>query len=197
MVHFRDAALRTPCISWNYGSCPRIFRVFSKFLFVRRSPCDYLVQMNLTDAERMESSLIAGAEAGIELRFILFRKFFAIWPDRQADFLNLDAASRRMTDETLEMLIGLAKGEEQWVWPLVAELAFTHRSYGQLPWAEYESWIELTIETVGEAAGAAWSLETEAAWTRQAERLKTLILEARTGWDEVMPGHVAGRLSPR
>jgi hypothetical protein len=148
------------------------------------------------DAELMEASLIAGAEAGLELRFALFDKFFTAWPDRRADFLNLDAASRRMTDETLEMMIGLAKEQKQWVWPQVAELAFTHRNFGQLPWVEYESWIALTIETVAEAAGASWNSETEVAWIRQGERLKALIMEARIGWDEVMPGHVAGRLSP-
>ena len=148
------------------------------------------------DAELMEASLIAGAEAGLELRFALFDKFFTAWPDRRADFLNLDAASRRMTDETLEMMMGLAKEQKQWVWPQVAELAFTHRNFGQLPWVEYESWIALTIETVAEAAGASWNSETEAAWIRQGERLKALIMEARIRWDEVMPDHVAGRLSP-
>lgn len=150
-----------------------------------------------SDAELMEASLIAGANAGVELRFVLFDKFFAAWPERRADFLNLDAASRRMTDETLEMMMGLARGEEQWVWPLVAELAFTHRNFGQLPWVEYESWIALTIETVAEAAGTDWNSETEAAWIRQGDRLKTFIAQARTGWDDVMPGHVAGRISPR
>lgn len=148
------------------------------------------------DAELMEASLIAGAKAGVELRFALFEKFFAAWPERRADFLSLDAASRRMTDETLEMMMGLAKNEKQWVWPLVAELVFTHRSFGQFPWIEYESWIALTIETVAEAAGPDWNSETEAAWIRQGERLKSLILEARNGWDKVMPGHIAGRMSP-
>jgi hypothetical protein len=148
--------------------------------------------MEKTDAELMEASLTACAEAGAELRFALFESFFAVWPDRRASFLNVDAASRRMTDETLEMMIGLAKGEDHWVWPLVAELAFTHRSYGRLPWAEYESWIALTIEVVRDAAGAAWDAETGAAWVRQGERLKAMLQEARVGWDRTMPGHVLG-----
>jgi hemoglobin-like flavoprotein len=145
-----------------------------------------------TDAELMEASLIAVADAGVELRFALFEQFFEAWPERRASFLNVDAASRRMTDETLEMMIGLAKGEDNWVWPLVAELAFTHRSFGRLPWVEYESWIALTIEVVRDAAGDAWDAETEAAWARQGERLKALLEEARVGWDRAMPGHVLG-----
>lgn len=147
-----------------------------------------------SDADLMEASLIAVADAGVELRHPLFARWFAAWPERRATFINTDASSRRMTDETLEMMMGLAKGEENWVWPLVAELAFTHRSYGRLPWAEYESWIDLTIDCIGDAAGATWSAEADAAWRRHGERLKALIIEAREGWDRAMPGHILGEL---
>jgi hypothetical protein len=148
------------------------------------------VRVTKTDAECMEDSLIAGAEAGIELRFALFERFFAAWPERRGTFLNLDAASRRMTDETLEMLVGLAKSEESWVWPMAADLMANHRGYGNLPWAEFESWIALTIDSVQDAAGAAWDAETEAAWNRQAARLNKLLLEARDGWERAMPANV-------
>jgi hypothetical protein len=137
-----------------------------------------------TDADLMETSLIAVADSRVELRHPLFARWFAAWPDRRATFINTDASSRRMTDETLEMMLGLAKGEEHWVGPLVDELAFTHRSYGRLPWVEYESWIDLTVEVLGELAGAAWN----------AERLKVMIQAAREGWDRAMPGHVLGEL---
>lgn len=144
----------------------------------------------VSDAELMEASLIAVADAGVELRHPLFARWFAAWPDRAATFINADAASRRMTDETLEIMLGLAKGEEQWVGPLVDELTFTHRSYGRLLWAEYESWIDLTVVVVGDVAGAAWNAETEAAWQRQAERLKLMLATARADWDRVMPDHI-------
>jgi hypothetical protein len=147
-----------------------------------------------TDAALMEATLIAVADSGIDLRHPLFARWFAAWPDRRATFINADASSRRMTDETLEMMLGLAKGEELWVGPLVDELAFTHRSYGRLPWEEYESWIDLTIVVLGELAGERWSAEADAAWVRHGARLKILIQAARTGWDEAMPGHVLGEL---
>jgi hemoglobin-like flavoprotein len=150
-----------------------------------------------TDAALMEATLVAVADSGVELRHPLFARWFAAWPERRATFLNADAASRRMTDETLEMMLGLARGEELWVGPLVDELAFTHRSYGRLPWEEYESWIDLTIEVLGELAGDAWSAEAEAVWVRQGEALKVLIQAARTGWDEAMPGHILGELPTR
>ena len=148
-----------------------------------------------TDVTLMEASLIAVANSGIELRHPLFARWFAAWPERRAAFINADAASRRMTDETLEMMLGLAKGEGSWVGPLVNELAFTHRSYGRLPCAEYESWIDLTIVVLGELVGEAWNADAEAAWVRQGERLKVLIQSARAGWDEAMPGHILGELS--
>lgn len=156
---------------------------------------DSMPNMDPTDAERMEKSLIAGADAAVELRFTIFERFFAVWPGRRATFLNLDAASRRMTDETLEMLMGLAKGQENWVWPLAAEMAANHRGYGDLPWAEFESWIALTIDAVRDAAGPAWDDYTEAAWGRQAERLKTLLWEAREGWERAMPAKISGQES--
>src|SRR3546814_19016877 len=102
----------------------------------------------------MEASLAAVADAGVDIRHALFDRFFAAFPDRRASFMILDASSRRMTDETLQMMLGLAKGES-WVWPLVAELVFTHRASGALPIEEYAAFIDMTVEELGAAAGAA------------------------------------------
>ena len=146
----------------------------------------------LSDAEYMEASLAAAADAPQELRYALFARFFEAFPERRASFINVDAASRRMTDETLGMMLGIARQEENWVWPLASEMAANHMGYGDFPWPEYEAWIAMTIDVLGEAAGATWSDETDAAWRRCGERLKEMILEAREGWDRAMPGHVAG-----
>ena len=138
------------------------------------------------DAALMEASLIAVADAGIDMRISLFERFFAAYPERRASFISVDAASRRMTDETLQMMFGLAKGET-WVWPLVAELVFTHRSYGALPIAEYDAFIDMTVEELGLATGAAWSASTAAAWQRNADALKAMIRKARAEWASAMP----------
>ncbi|MBL0915791.1 MAG: hypothetical protein IBJ13_09835, partial [Sphingopyxis sp.] len=84
----------------------------------------------MSDATSMEASLIAAAD--VDIRLPLFERFFAAFPDRRPSFISVDAASRRMTDETLQMMFGLATGGN-WVWPLVADLVFTHRSYGARP----------------------------------------------------------------
>src|SRR3546814_17398677 len=98
----------------------------------------------------------------------------------------LDASSRRMTDETLQMMLGLAKGES-WVWPLVAELVFTHRAYGALPIEEYDAFIDMTVEALGAAAGAAGTAETGTAWQRHAEALKAMTRQASAGREHARP----------
>jgi hypothetical protein len=143
-----------------------------------------------SDADLIEASLVASADAGDTLRSVLFERFFAAFPDRRVSFYNTEVSSRRMTDETLQMMHGLASGEK-WVWPLVAELVFTHRNYGPLPMEEYDVFIDMAIEVVGEAAGERWSPVAEAAWRRQAETLKTMIRDAREQWTRVMPGEVS------
>ncbi len=134
----------------------------------------------------MEASLIAAADADADIRLSLFERFFAAFPERRPSFISVDAASRRMTDETLQMMFGLAQGEA-WVWPLVAELVFTHRSYGALPIAEYDAFIDMTVEELGAAAGASWTAETAAAWQRHADALKAMIRKARAEWKSAMP----------
>ena len=142
--------------------------------------------MSDADAALMEASLIAVADAGIDIRHALFERFFAAYPERRASFISVDAASRRMTDETLQMVFGLAKGDS-WVWPLVAELVFTHRNYGALPIAEYDAFIDMTVAELGLAAGPAWSGPVAAAWQQNADALKAMIRKARAEWATAMP----------
>ncbi|WP_432768372.1 MAG: hypothetical protein HEQ22_13275 [Sphingopyxis sp.] len=142
--------------------------------------------MSAADAAAMEASLVAVADAGIDIRHPLFERFFAAFPDRRPSFISVDAASRRMTDETLQMMLGLAQ-DESWVWPLVAELVFTHRSYGALPIGEYDAFIDMTVNELGLAAGDAWSAAAAAAWQQNAEALKAMIRKARADWADAMP----------
>ncbi|MBO9698047.1 MAG: hypothetical protein J7499_17775 [Sphingopyxis sp.] len=141
---------------------------------------------SLADATLMEASLAAVAEAGVDIRHALFGRFFAAFPVRRASFMVVDASSVRMTDETLQMMLGLAKGES-WVWPLVTELVHTHRAYGPLPIGEYDAFIDLTVEALGEAAGAAWSTGCAGAWIEQAGALKSMIRRARAEWQTALP----------
>ena len=142
--------------------------------------------MSLAPAALMEQSLLKLAESGVELRHGLYQRFFAAFPARQAAFLCPEATSLRMTDETLQMLYGLA-GEEKWVWPLVAELIYTHRAYGNLPLREYDAFIDMVVEELAAVLGESWSEAEAEAWQAQAERLKTMIATAQAEWDPVLP----------
>ena len=145
--------------------------------------------MSESDAALMEASLAAVAEAGIDIRHTLFDRFFAAYPERRASFMVVDASSRRMTDETLQMMFGLAKGEG-WVWPLVCELVHTHRAYGPLPIGEYDAFIDMTVAELGAAVGAAWSAACAAAWQGHAGGLKAMIRRARAEWQAALPDPV-------
>jgi len=142
------------------------------------------------DAAAMEASLAAVADAGIDIRHALFDRFFAAFPERRASFIAVDASSRRMTDETLQMMFGLARGES-WVWPLVAELVHTHRAYGPLPIAEYDAFIDMTVIELGLAAGASWSADCATAWQSRADELKAMIRRARAEWQAALPDPAA------
>lgn len=135
----------------------------------------------MTDAALIEASLLAldGHEAAMRAR--LFDRFFARFPDRRSIFLAVDATSVRMTDETLQWMLGLASAR-QWVWSQVAELVFNHRNYGHLGHDEYAAFIDLAIDTLGETIGGAMDAETDAAWRRQAVTLKAMIARAQAEW---------------
>jgi len=141
--------------------------------------------VSAADAAVMEASLIAIADAdegrGIDIRHRLFARFLAAFPARAPAFLNLEAASLRMTDETLQLLVGLARGE-RWVGPHVAELVGNHRNYGALTRAEYDAFIDLIVEELAAAAGPAWDAAAVAAWTRHATGLKALVVQAQADW---------------
>ena len=139
-----------------------------------------------SDAELIEASLLQLAELGIELRRGLFERFFAAFPERQSAFLCPEATSVRMTDETLQIMYGLAL-DEPWAWPLIAELVGTHRMYGTLPLAEYDAFIDLTLEEFAAALGPDWTEPCAEAWGRQAVRFKALIAEATDEWNRILP----------
>jgi hemoglobin-like flavoprotein len=134
----------------------------------------------------MEQTLALLAERNIELRHGLYERFFAAFPARREAFLCPEATSVRMTDETLQMMSGLAAGET-WVWPLVAELIYTHRAYGALPLREYDAFVDMVVEELEAALGADFTREQETAWNEQAEALKAMIGKAQAEWDQVLP----------
>jgi hemoglobin-like flavoprotein len=137
-------------------------------------------------AATIEHTLVLLAERSIELRHGLYERFFTAFPARRAAFLCPEATSVRMTDETLQMLHGLAS-DETWVWPLVAELVATHQAYGDLPLREYDAFVDMAVEELQAALGPDFTRKQKTAWSKQAEALKTMIGKAQAEWDQVLP----------
>ena len=132
----------------------------------------------MTDAELMEENLLSIAEQDVHLRDTLFARFFEIYPDRRALFYSEEAAQPRMLNETLDMLYGLAS-DEKWVWFQIASLVYNHRNYGDFAQAEYDQFVDLTVDAIGAASGDSWTEAHKAAWARQATKLKEMIAKAR------------------
>lgn len=125
----------------------------------------------------LEAPLFAIAEADIDITPALFERFFATFPDQRAPFLNLEAAAGRMTNETIEAMIGLATNEH-WVPTTIINFVDLHRNYGDFPASLYAAFIDITVDTLADAAGDAWTSESNAAWRAQADRLKAMVAEA-------------------
>ncbi len=120
----------------------------------------------------MEASLLAVGDT--DLRPAIFDRFFATFPHHRPAFLNLEASSGRMVNETLELMLGLAE-DAKWVEVTIVNFVDLHRNYGAFPVADYDAFIDLTLACVSNAAGVAWTDEAAAAWTHQAARLKQMI----------------------
>ena len=111
----------------------------------------------------MEKTLLAIADANVDIVPMLFTRFLAAYPEQRTAFTNLEAAQGRMTNETVEALLGLAT-REYWV-----------------PVEQYAAFVNMLVDTLAEAAGRAWTEAQDHAWKSQAKRLNGMIAEACAG----------------
>lgn len=131
-------------------------------------------------AATMEKTLFAIAAADQDIVPLLFKRFLETYPDQRSTFTNLEAAQGRMTNETIEALIGLA-ANAYWVPVTITNFVDLHRNYGNIPLELYIAFVDMLVVTLAEAAGSAWTLEQELAWQSQAKRLNTMIAQAYEG----------------
>ena len=131
----------------------------------------------MNDADSMIACLSAIGDADIDIVPIVFERFFATYPQHRAEFINIEAASGRMTNETIEALVGLAT-DEYWVPTTIINFVDLHRNYGSYNASLYAAWIDIVIDVVRESTGDNWHPSHEAAWQRQAKRLVTMIDKA-------------------
>jgi hemoglobin-like flavoprotein len=134
----------------------------------------------------METTLLAIAETGTDIAPLLFERFLAAFPEQRAAFTNLEAAMGRMTNETVEALMGVASGEF-WVPVTITNFVDLHRNYGTIPLAQYVTFVDMVVDTLAEASGTGWSSAQEAAWRAQATRLNRMIADACEGRTPAIP----------
>ncbi len=124
------------------------------------------------DLALMEASLLAVGET--DLRPLIFDQFFETFPHHRPAFLNLEASSGRMINETLEMMMGLAE-DAKWVEVTIVNFVDLHRNYGAFPAADYDEFIDLTLICLANAAGSGWTGDVDRAWSHHAATLKSMI----------------------
>lgn len=134
----------------------------------------------------MEETLFAISETGIDITPAIFERFLSAFPEQRAFFTNPEAAMGRMTNETVEALIGLAT-HEHWVPVTIVNFVDLHRNYGAIPPAQYVAFVDIVVDALAEAAGPGWSSAQEAAWRSQAKQLNTMIAEACEGRTPAIP----------
>jgi hypothetical protein len=121
------------------------------------------------DLALMESTLLALGD--VDIRGELFDRFFEAFPEQRPAFTNLEAASRRMTNETIEAMLGLAEGA-RWVDVTVADFIDLHRRYAPIPAQQYEAFVDMVIAELAASAGSAWTPAAHEVWHRRAGELK-------------------------
>jgi hypothetical protein len=107
----------------------------------------------------------------------LFETFFAAFPEQRAAFHNLDAAAGRMTNETVEAMVGLAS-DEPWVATTIINFVDLHRNYGSFTPDLYAAFVDMTVDALACATCETWSKAQDDAWRRQAGRLNEMIAQA-------------------
>lgn len=123
-----------------------------------------------TDHAVMEDSIETLGERYDGMAAILFDRFIADHPQYAPVFLNPEAARERMTQETLEAMLGLAAGEP-WVDDAVTNFIDLHHDYADFTPQDYAAWFALVIGTMANRAGPDWPAGASAAWQRQADQL--------------------------
>lgn len=134
----------------------------------------------------MERTLLAIADRAIDIVPVLFERFLTAFPEQRAAFINLEAAMGRMTNETVEALLGVATSEF-WVPVTIANFVDLHRNYGEIPLAQYVAFVDMVVDSLLEAAGPGWTEAQESAWSTQAKRLNRMIAEACKGRTPTLP----------
>lgn len=128
----------------------------------------------LTPHGLMMGSLEALAEAGIDIVPRFYVRFFAVYPEQEANFHNRVSSRGLMVNDMVAMLLAQAEGAD-WL-PLVlrAQVA-THNDKAAIVLEQYRGTLDLLVDTLAEAAAADWTGAEDRAWRGAAAGVFALI----------------------
>ncbi len=135
------------------------------------------------DIDLIEESLATLVDQLPVLAIKVFERYIDGHPQFAHAFLNPEAARQRMTNETIEAMVGSAKGD-WWVDSTVINFVDLHHNYDDFTAEDYSEWFTLVIQTMASLSGESWPKGASAAWHRQAYALVEKIAETRRN-DEV------------
>ncbi|MEP2988201.1 MAG: globin [Parasphingorhabdus sp.] len=135
------------------------------------------------DTELIDESLATLDGQHSVLAIKVFERYIDDHPQFAHAFMNPEAARQRMTNETIEALVGAAK-DEWWVDSTVINFVDLHHNYDDFTAEDYSEWFTLVIQTMAHLSGDGWPKGASAAWHRQAYALVEKIAEIRRN-DEV------------
>ena len=122
----------------------------------------------------MLASLDLVAERGVDIVPRYFARFYAAFPDDEANFHNRAASQGAMVNEMLTMLLAQAAGE-QWVPMIMRAQVTTHYTHGEIALSQYRDALTLLVDVLAEAAGPGWTDVHDQAWREEADTLFALI----------------------
>jgi hemoglobin-like flavoprotein len=122
----------------------------------------------------MTASLDSIAEQGVDIVPAYFARFYAAFPDDEANFHNRAASQGAMVNEMLTMLLAQAAGET-WVPMIMRAQVTTHYNHGDIALSQYRDALTLLVDVLAEATGPDWSAVQDAAWRAEADALFALI----------------------
>jgi len=130
----------------------------------------------MEDAELIERSIEALAEAVEDISPQVYDRFFAKHPETRALFGD-ELGRSRMLHEVLWTCLDLAKSRS-YVPISIASIASDHTTYGDIPLRLYRDFLDDFLQEMAELLGSSWTPDVDAAWRRQAGGILEIISTA-------------------
>lgn len=133
----------------------------------------------MTDSDMIDASLEAVAQSGVDIVPAYFERFYSTFPEQLEAFNRPNATQGAMVNEMISFIAASAS-EEAWVDAAVDDTAARHSSYGEISPDQFKRAIDILIEVLANAGGAAWRPEHTDVWLVHAKRIEARLRQFQT-----------------